>query len=211
MAAATAATSVGYASPGVGLDEPRRRRQEPPLVRRDQRVVRCRHRARKPGVDEARHPHGERRVGEVGVPVRAVDARQRVLPVPRLGPEGAHLGEEGLRRCPGDHRRVALSPLWMSEAELRQAERRHLVRDESPLPCEPIPHRRRPEAIVARLERHLLLGERSLRAGVPAQPGAGVPPAPPRGEDARHGERGGEREDTAHLPGHVCERSRLRP
>ena len=109
----------------VGLDEARRRGEQPPLVGRDQRVVLRRDRAREPGVDEPRHAERERRVGEIGVPVRAAEARHRVLAAPRARPEGAHLGQEALRRGAGDHRPEAPELLRVGEAELREAERGH--------------------------------------------------------------------------------------
>jgi hypothetical protein len=183
----------------IRLDEPRRRREQAPLVGGDERVVLRGHVARERRVEQPRHAQGQRGVGQVRVPVRAAEGGHRVLAAPRAGAEVAHLAAEALHRRARDLGRQPRALLGVRERDLCQPQGRHLVRDQGPLPGEAIAGRRGAGGVVALLERDGLVGERPLHREVAVEPRARAQARPPRGDQPR-GEQRAREDEQARRP-----------
>jgi hypothetical protein len=129
----------------------------------------------------------------------AGNAGSSVLAAPRSCPEAAHLGPEALEGRAGDLRRELLAELGVREAELAEPQRGHLVRDQSPLPCEAVRGWSCSGRVVAGLERDGLAGQLHLKRRVP-----GIPPprieAAPQGSDEAQGEQRESERDEADAP-----------
>jgi len=88
----------------------------------------------------------------------------------------------------------------VGETQLREAERRHLVRDERPLPGEAVRRGLGARGVVAGFEGDHLVGELQAEGLASVVPPRRITPTPPRGDQAHAGERNGERDEAQTPP-----------